>query len=242
MPIVAASDTQLRPTVLAYLNAKRAQNPSFSVLDVGGAANPWCDEYVTTYIDLGNVPTRREVIIGNILDPALWKSIEGRRWHFVICSHVLEDVRDPLFVVQQIQQVAQAGFVAMPNKHTEISAVESLKFPGYCHHRWIFTLQGQVLRAMAKLPLLGCYAEANNWLHLLSGGPFIAPAGALMAPPAVTAAGTFAWYDRSKARGDLELGFIWEGSLQFEFVNGDYCGPNLEAVVRMYHEELRGGL
>ena len=216
--ITLASDTNLRDEVVRRLRQRRSENPSLSVLDIGGAANPWLDDLVTTYVDVVKVPTTKEVIAGDILDPALWGSMAGRSWDFAVCTHVLEDIRDPLFVARQMQRVAKAGFIAVPNKHTEVSAVESPEYPGYCHHRWIFTIDGQLLRAMAKLPLLGRWAEDRRSVP------------------------EFAWFDRSKARRDYELSFFWEGEFRFEYVNGDYYGPNLEAVVQMYRKELGTGV
>ena len=243
MAIIAASDTNLRPRVKAYLREMRSRSPGASVLDIGGAANPWCDEYVTTYVDMQEVPTSREVIIGDITDDALWASLADREWDFVICTHVLEDIRDPMYVARQMQRVAAAGFVAVPNKHTELSAVESPQYPGYYHHRWVFTLQDGVLRAVAKLPLLGYYRQANRWLHRLSSaGPFMRRVAARLAPRAIPGGGMLPWYRTDKARHGLELGFIWEGGFELEYLDRDYCGPDYRTMRRRYAEGLREGL
>ncbi|MBW1800195.1 MAG: hypothetical protein JRJ85_05630 [Deltaproteobacteria bacterium] len=163
MPVIDASDCLIRPNVKRYLRNVRSENPHYTVIDIGGALNPWCDEFVTTYVDINEVSTKREVLIGNFMEEAFWEGIRGRSWDFAICTHVLEDIRDPLFLVKKILRIVDAGFIAVPNKHTELSPVESPQYPGYYHHRWIFTLEGQVLRAIAKLPLLGYYRSANKF-------------------------------------------------------------------------------
>jgi hypothetical protein len=224
MPIIEASDTYLRPRVIDYLKEMKTRRPETTVLDVGGAMNPWCDDYVTTYIEMQKVPTTREVVIGDICDNAFWVSLSGRRWDFVICTHVLEDIRDPLFVIGWIQKISAAGFIAVPNKHTELSAVESPQYPGYYHHRWVFALRGQVLCAVAKLPLLGYYREANRWLHRMSTrGPFLRRIAARLAPRTIPGGGMVPWYNPAKARHGFELGFIWEGEFKFEYLDDDYC-------------------
>lgn len=243
MPIVFASDTNLRQAVLAYLKDLRNRYPDLTVLDIGGARNPWCDEYVTTYIDIRDVSTTREVLNGDVLDDLFWESIGLRRWHFVICTHVLEDIRDPLFVVRWIQRVGKRGFIAVPNKHTELSAVESPQYPGYYHHRWMFTLRSDILLAVAKLPLLGYYREANRWLHRMStGGAMSKRIARRLAPRTIPGGPMPPWYDPSKAKHGLELGFLWEGSFEFKYINSDYCGPDYEVMLKIYFDELREGL
>jgi hypothetical protein len=233
----------MRPRVLERLKALNSCRARAAVLDLGGAANPWCDEFVTTYVDMRPVQTARDVLLGDVCDDSFRDSLNGRRWDFVICTHLLEDLRDPAPVVRWVQQIAPAGFIAVPNKHTEVSAVESPQYPGYYHHRWIFTLRGQTLLAVAKLPLLGYYRAANGWLHRMEQGGRLMRGLARRISPGAPPGGTkLPWYDTAKARHGFELGFLWEGGFEFEYINGDYCGPDAEAMDYVYKEALREGL
>ena len=232
----------MRPRVLVYLKQLEARNGRATVLDVGGAANPWCDEFVTTYVDLQDVPTDREVIRGDLCDAAFRESFNGRRWDFALCTHVLEDLRDPLPVVLWMQRIAAAGFVAVPNKHTELSAVESPQYPGYYHHRWVFTLDGSRLQAVAKLPLLGYYRQSNRWLHRLQTAGCLTRRVARFLAPGALPGGMFPWFDAAKAAHGLELGFMWEESFDFCYCDGDYCGPDRETMQRRYEERLSTGI
>lgn len=55
-----------------------------------------------------------------------------------ICSHALEDVRDPVFVCSEIRRVSKQGYIEVPSKFAELSfGVESVRYAGYSHHRWI---------------------------------------------------------------------------------------------------------
>jgi hypothetical protein len=194
-------------------------------------------------MDLFQTKTTKEVLLGDIRDQGFWQSLGGRRWDFVICTHVLEDLRDPLFVVRWLQRVASSGFVAVPNKHTELSAVDSPQYPGYYHHRWVFALQGQVLRAVAKLPLLGYYRKANHWLHKMhSGGKLLRRIARSLAPGAMPGGGMVPWYDANKAKHGLELGFIWENQFEFEYLDDDLTGPDAHTMAKRYIEGLAAGL
>jgi len=57
---------------------------------------------------------------------------------FTICSHTLEDVRDPVFICSEIRRVSKQGYIEVPSKFAELSfGVESARYAGYSHHRWI---------------------------------------------------------------------------------------------------------
>jgi hypothetical protein len=57
---------------------------------------------------------------------------------FAVCSHTLEDVRDPLFVCEELMRVSKAGYIETPSRLAE-SCVgwESEYFAGLSHHRWL---------------------------------------------------------------------------------------------------------
>lgn len=61
---------------------------------------------------------------------------------FSICSHTLEDVRDPLFVCSELMRVSKAGYIETPSRLAE-SCVgwESEQFAGLGHHRWLIDYQ-----------------------------------------------------------------------------------------------------
>lgn len=56
---------------------------------------------------------------------------------YAICSHVLEDVRDPIFVASEIARIAKRGYIETPSRLVEQTrGVESDAYCGYYHHRW----------------------------------------------------------------------------------------------------------
>ena len=57
---------------------------------------------------------------------------------FTVCSHTLEDVRDPVFICSEIRRISKQGYIEVPSKLAELSfGVESARYAGYSHHRWI---------------------------------------------------------------------------------------------------------
>jgi len=226
MPITLATNGNLRESVLAYLVGKKAENPNYRVLDIGGAAHPWADQFVDTYIDLQWFETTKEVFWGDICSEDLWDTIRksGRlekfgKWDFVICTHVLEDIRNPDFALRMIQEVADEGFIAMPNKHTELSVVENEHWAGYAHHRWIYSIVDGELRALAKTALANVFLKYRQELP---------------------------WMDDSLVSGQggaMELGFFWEKDIPFRLVGHDLVDANgPEELSRFYIEGLAEGL
>jgi len=101
--------------------------------------------------------------------PATWTQADicGTPWpypdkyfDFSFCSHVLEDVRDPLAVLREISRVSRGGYIETPSRVREIFVAAS--YPrlaawigrkpaaGFPNHRWyVENVQGQ-FRFLAK--------------------------------------------------------------------------------------------
>lgn len=60
-----------------------------------------------------------------------------RQFDFVVCSHTLEDVRDPIRVCAEIVRVGRAGYVEVPSRLEEQSEGFHGPFTGWTHHRWL---------------------------------------------------------------------------------------------------------
>jgi len=55
---------------------------------------------------------------------------------FVLCSHTLEDVRDPLWVCSEMNRIARAGYVEVPSRLEEQTYGVHGPWVGWAHHRW----------------------------------------------------------------------------------------------------------
>jgi hypothetical protein len=63
---------------------------------------------------------------------------------FVICSHTLEDIRDPLWVCAEMVRIAKAGYIEVPSRAAESSRGVEPGMAGWSHHRWLIDLgEGQ---------------------------------------------------------------------------------------------------
>jgi hypothetical protein len=132
----------------------------------------------------------------------------------------------------------------MPNKHTELSCIESVYWVGYYHHRWIFTLlENDKLLIVAKLPLTNYFIKSNRLIHKIGkiNSDLISTTlkRKFHRGPAVS---NIEWIKKNKVSGELELGFIWETSFDYEFANNDYLGSNMFEAAKLYKEKLKEGL
>ncbi len=243
MPIIKKSDENIRAEVLAYLKDKKAADPAYRVIDVGGAVNPWADEYVDAYVDINSFATSKRLFSGDISCPKVWEEIGRERFDFSICTHTLEDIRDPGFVIGKLLSVSKAGFIATPNKHTELSCVESAYWTGYCHHRWIFSVvDDATLRIFPKLPLTSYFSPSNRFAHLMGRLNIGALSDIMRKVKRHPVAPGIKWIKKEKIHPGNELGFIWEDGFSWEFANGDYAGRNVFEAARLYTEGLEAGL
>jgi len=80
---------------------------------------------------------------------------QDKQFDFVICSHTLEDVRDPIWICSEINRIGKRGYIETPSRLTESSfGVESKKRSGYWHHRWLVERQDNELIFTAKFQLI----------------------------------------------------------------------------------------
>ena len=65
-----------------------------------------------------------------------WPFGDGQ-FDFAVCSHTLEDVRDPVRVCEELRRVARAGYVEVPSRLEEQSPMADQPGVGWSHHRWL---------------------------------------------------------------------------------------------------------
>ncbi len=142
------------------------------VLDVGGWHNPF--HLATHVLDIMPYETRQthEALVPE--DPErftsdTWQILDAcdgdwpwpdNYFDFAICSHILEDVRDPIIVARELTRVSQAGYVEVPSRAREIfvkdrfSRLKALfgygANIGFYHHRWFCELSDDELLFFRK--------------------------------------------------------------------------------------------
>lgn len=142
------------------------------VLDVGGGRHPF--NYATHVMDLRPYESRAEF---GALNPDIPQRFSAETWiihdacaapwpfpdkyfDFSFCSHLLEDVRDPIGVAAELVRVSKAGYIETPSREREIFAkaryfelrLMAGRMPeiGFRHHRWFVEIEGAHVRFTAK--------------------------------------------------------------------------------------------
>ena len=139
--------------ILQMLNAVRSLdvggwhkpvNAATHVLDI----NPYETRLTLQAIDPENSPRFTKETWGqiDICDRKPWP-FPDKYFDFATCSHVLEDIRDPVWVVSELSRVAKAGYIECPSPEWELLVFVRLVtylarlVPSNCvgasHHRWV---------------------------------------------------------------------------------------------------------
>jgi hypothetical protein len=86
---------------------------------------------------------------------------------FAICSHTLEDVRDPIWVCSELGRVAKAGYVEVPSRLEEQCYGVNGPWVGWSHHRWLVDLVDGVFEFVAKPGMLEGRADLQfpSWVR-----------------------------------------------------------------------------
>ena len=236
MIIFASEGATIRGHVLSELT--KVSNQKWNIADCGGGlGGSYFKEVLTAVIDLGDMKNsdgkKVKLYKGDINIDTVWKEIPDKHFDFIICTHTLEDIRDPLFVIKQLGRVAKAGLICVPTRHTELSPIQSKFYNGYSHHRWIFTFN--------KNTLLGIFKWANFDLRLNLMDSLLIKLyrlvaglhpnrfkGAIFKKPVVNRE----FYDKKLvAHGvgekvwEMETSILWIDDIQFEYFDND--GPAL---------------
>jgi hypothetical protein len=70
---------------------------------------------------------------------------------YVICSHTLEDIRDPLWVCAEMIRIAKRGYIEVPSRLCESCRGAEIGIVGLSHHRWLIDINGSSIRFLMKL-------------------------------------------------------------------------------------------
>lgn len=107
---------------------------------------------------------------------------------FVICSHTLEDLRDPLWVCAEMMRIGKAGYLEVPSREWETCrGHESPRTAGLSHHRWLIDIAETRVTFLMKYHLIHAH-----WRYSL-------PASHLRAMAPARAVQWLFWMDRFEA-------------------------------------------
>lgn len=133
------------------------------VLDVGGGARPF--PRADWVIDI--LPYEARGMLGwdgdprderfgpgswvcrDICDREPWPFAD-RQFDFAVCSHTLEDVRDPVWVSMELERVAAAGYIEVPTLREELTYGIHGPWVGWSHHRWLVLVEEGTIEFLFK--------------------------------------------------------------------------------------------
>jgi hypothetical protein len=209
------------------------------VVDVGGGAAPFPRaDYVIDAMPYekqgagsdGNIHQKLGIeprysedrwIQTDLCDRRPWP-IADKSFDFAICSHLLEDIRDPVWVCSELKRIAKAGYIESPSRVVEQSkGVENPRHAGYYHHRWLITRSAKGLEFRHKPHVLHSIKDAI--VTHLPPGRRIAPQHAIV---------TLDWSDEFEAVEVLEFDEAKVIRELCEFAAETRCLPGLTVKVR----------
>jgi SAM-dependent methyltransferase len=118
--------------------------PSDRVLEIGSGNRPrrrsnvLCDRYPW---DNTERSSGDQIVIDGrpfVVADAAALPFKDKSFDYVITSHILEHVEDPLRVVAELQRVAHAGYIETPSELAE-------RLFGWPFHKWMVHCEGNVL-------------------------------------------------------------------------------------------------
>ena len=118
------------------------------VLDVGSGQNPnlradvLCDRFVSDASERAcgaTLVADRPLVVADAEE----LPFRDRAFDFVICSHLLEHVRDPVKLLGELQRVARRGYIETPSSVHE-------RLYGNPFHKWYVDLADGTLQLVAK--------------------------------------------------------------------------------------------
>ncbi|TMM08029.1 MAG: class I SAM-dependent methyltransferase [Actinobacteria bacterium] len=133
------------------------------VLDVGGGARPF--PRADWVIDILPYEARGTLgwdgdprgerfrpsswVCRDICDRQPWPFAD-RQFDFAVCSHTLEDVRDPVWVGSELQRVAAEGYIEVPSLREELTYGIHGPWVGWSHHRWLVIVEERSIEFLFK--------------------------------------------------------------------------------------------
>jgi hypothetical protein len=203
-----------RTDILNYIRNKKS-NGEFRVIDVGGSMGGWSAPVLDALVDFNDHCSNPDILHFkcDITHPDEWKDIlEYVRTHgkfdFCICTHTLEDIINPKFVAEQLSKIANSGYIAFPSKYRELSRFETGP-SGYRGYIHHRWIFDMKDTLCVAYPKI-CYVENCSIFDSVA----------------------------NISAEVSDLSFYWDTSVDMEYLNKNYLGPNVWHVKNYYRELL----
>lgn len=226
--------------LLAQMILEQKSKGDFKVLNVGGGLDRIgvkMDAVFDLRGDELSADKADRVLARDICSKNSWVDLKDNEFDLVICTHTLEDIRDPLFAIEQMSRVGKSGFIAVPNVERELSYSRTPHYIGYAHHRWIFKVVSEKLLIAPK---------SNSLNYLVKRGQFSWPKKIKRDPKILFkniirrilfelskfTNSKFRYFEYSEGKIEkYELAVWWDSILDFEVVNADLFLPPFDESI-----------
>ena len=87
------------------------------------------------------------------LDPNLRLPYPDKFFDFVVCSHTLEDLEEPVYLLNEIKRLSKAGYIEVPSRLDEQTLGirdRASTSSGHPHHHWIIDMSENSLTFYSK--------------------------------------------------------------------------------------------
>jgi hypothetical protein len=128
----------------------------YKSIDIGASAMYWsypeC-KYVADSVTISKDDVTFFKI--NLEDKSTWDELLGYvnsngKFDFSICSHTLEDIFNPLDLIELLTKISKSGFVATPSKYDEFLFLYNNTYRGNAHHKQFFDITDNELIIFPK--------------------------------------------------------------------------------------------
>lgn len=242
----------IRDQIKSFLLKLSKKKKDLKILDIGADANPWLGKLITDTLDIFKI--KRFNINSHVGDANLLSSYERfkeNEFDFVNCTHTLEDIRCPDIAISQIIRIGKAGFIATPNRHTEVSNLRKFEpfgnkyllggsHIGFFHHRWIFNnTENNTIEAYAKWSGI-CSTESiyEKIVKRIANLPLLRKKYLnIITKLGVKSFGKYSWIQPKLVNfKHAELSFLWQDEFNFNYFNNDFAGSGDPESLRLFNE------
>ncbi len=112
------------------------------------------------------------VVTCNVLREDL--PFKDKEFDFVYCRHLIEDLWNPVRVLDEMSRVGRAGYIETPSPIAELcrgvdGGVGAWKYSGYHHHCQLVWVDNNKLKIVHKYPVIEAAPTRNLEQHLRGG-------------------------------------------------------------------------
>lgn len=154
-------------------------NMGYNAIDIGGSMDFWSYPEVKYVADL--IPVERfepenitffklELGRRNSYVELLEYVEKNGKFDFSVCSHTLEDVFNPLDVIELLEKISYRGFIAVPSKFNEFSRLYENDYYGNAHHKQILDYNNNELVIYPKYPFIERRVDKVNEIVSMNKG------------------------------------------------------------------------